>query len=60
MPPELVHDLEMVHHLREASPRRVKEPLWTLSRATAHRKVVAVMTAAGISGPRACPKRLRP
>ena len=59
VPPELARDLEMVHRLREASPRRAKDPLWQLSRATAHRKVVAVMTAAGISGPQACPKGLR-
>ena len=36
IPPELARDLEMVHRLREASPRRVKDPLWKLSRATAH------------------------
>lgn len=59
LPPELLRDLEMVHRLREASARRLKEPLWKLSRATAHRKVVAVMTAAGIAGPQACPKGLR-
>ena len=59
VPPELARDLEMVHRLREASPRRLKEPLWRLSRATPRRKVVAVMTAAGISGPQACPKGLR-
>ena len=59
VPPELMRDLEMVHRLREASTRRRKEPLWKLSRATAHRKVVAVMQAAGIDGPQACPKGLR-
>ncbi len=59
VPPELAQDLEMVHYLREASPRRAKEPLWPLSRATAHRKVVAVMRTAGIEGPQACPKGLR-
>lgn len=59
VPSELLRDLEMVHRLREASPRRIREPLWKLSRATAHRKVVAVMTAAGVSGPQACPKGLR-
>ena len=59
VPPELARDLEMVHRLREASPRRAKDSLWQLSRATAHRKVVAVMTAAGIAGPQACPKGLR-
>ena len=59
LPPELARDLEMVHQLREASPRRVKEPLWKLSRATAHRKVVAVMRIARIEGPQAFPKGLR-
>ncbi len=59
VPPELARDLEMVHYLREASPRCVKESLWTLSRATAYRKVVAVMRMARIEGPQACPKGLR-
>ena len=36
----------------------MKEPLWKLSRATAHRKVVAVMQTAGIKGPQACPQGL--
>ena len=49
VPPELARDLEMVHCPREASPRRVGEPLWKFSRATAHRKVVAVMRMARIS-----------
>ena len=49
----------MVHRLRKASASRVREPLWQLSKATAHRKVVAVMTAAEISGPQGCPKWLR-
>ena len=59
LPPAHARDLEMVHYLREASPRRVREPLWKFSRATAHRKVVAVMRMAGIEGPQACPKGLR-
>ena len=59
IPPAHARDLETVHRLREASPRRVKELLWKLSRATAHRKVVAVMRAADIEGPQACPKGLR-
>ena len=59
VPPELARDLEMVHYLREASPRRIKESLWPFSRATAHRKVVAVMRMARIEGPQACPKGLR-
>ena len=56
IPPELARDLEMVHYLREASPRRVKEPLWPLSRATAHRKAVSIMRVASIEGPPTCPK----
>lgn len=59
VPPELMRDLERVHRLREASSRRRKEPLRKLSRATAHRRVVAVMSSAGIDGPQACPKGLR-
>ena len=59
VPPALGRDLKLVHRLREASPRRAKEPLWTFSRVTAFRKVIAVMTAAGIAGPQACPKGLR-
>ncbi len=59
LPPELARDLEMVHYLREASPRRVREPLWNFLRATAHRKVVAVMRRARMEGPQACPKGLR-
>ena len=59
LPPAHARDLEMVHYLREASPRREREPLWKFSRATAHRKVVAVMRMAWIEGPQACPKGLR-
>ena len=59
LPPAHARDLEMVHYLREASPRRIGEPLWKFSRATAHRKVVAVMRMARIEGPQACPKGLR-
>ena len=59
LPPEFARDLETVHRLREASPRRAKEPLWKPSRATAHRKVVAGTRIAGIEGPQACPKGLR-
>ena len=59
MPPEHARDLEMVHYRREATPRRVREPLWKFSRATAHRKVVAVTRMARIEGPQACPKGLR-
>ena len=38
VPPAHARDLEMVHYLREASPRRIGEPLWKFSRATAHRR----------------------
>ena len=41
----------MLHPKLGAFPRRVREPLWKFSRATAHRKV--------IEGPQACPKGLR-
>ena len=59
VPSDLARDLEMVHRLREKPLRRARDRLWNLSRATAHRKVVAVMRAAGIEGPQACPKGLR-
>ena len=58
MPAAHARDLKMVHYLREASPRRIGEPLWKFSRATAHRKMVAVMRMARIEGPQACPKGL--
>ena len=37
----------------------MKEPLWKLSRAAADGKVVAILEAAGISGPQVFPKGLR-
>ena len=51
--------LELVHGLRSVSPRRAGDPLWPWSRATGHRRIVAVMEQAKISGPMACPKGLR-
>ncbi len=59
LPNEVLRALELVHSLRSVRPRRAGEPLWPWSRATGHRRIVAVMERAGISGPQACPKGLR-
>ncbi len=59
LPAETLRALELVHGLRNVPPRRAGDPLWPWSRATGHRRIVAVMDAAGISGPQACPKGLR-
>ena len=59
LPAETLRALELVHGLRSVSSRRAGEPLWPWSRATGHRRIVAVMERAGISGPQACPKGLR-
>ena len=59
LPAETLRALELVHGLRSVRPARAGEPLWPWSRATGHRRIVAVMEAAGISGPQACPKGLR-
>ena len=59
LPPETLRALELVHGLRSIPARRAGEPLWPWSRATGHRRIVAVMDRAGISGPQACPKGLR-
>ena len=56
---ETLRALELVHGLRGTSPRRAGDPLWPWSRATGHRRIVAVMDRAGITGPQACPKGLR-
>ena len=34
-------------------------PLWTVTRQAAHRQITELMRAAGITGPKACPKGLR-
>ena len=59
LPPEVLRALELVHGLRAIRPKRTGEPLWPWSRATGHRRIVAVMQRAGVSGPQACPKGLR-
>ena len=57
---DLGHALELVHRVRraQASPR-ARAPLWTITRQAAHRQVAALMAAAGIEGPQACPRGLR-
>jgi len=59
LPAETLRALELVHGLRSTPPRRASDPLWPWSRATGHRRIVAVMERAGIAGPQACPKGLR-
>ena len=61
VPEDLVHALELVHRLRraQASPRGRSLPLWPITRQAAHRQVGALMAAAGIAGPQACPRGLR-
>ena len=59
LPAEILRALELVHGLRGIPPRRAGDPFWPWSRATGHRRIVAVMDRAGISGPQACPKGLR-
>ncbi len=59
LPAEALRALELVHGLRSIPARRAGDPLWPWSRATGHRRIVAVMDHAGISGPQACPKGLR-
>ena len=56
IPPQPVWDLELLHGLRQASPRHTTEPVWKLSWATAPRKVAAIMRTAGIEGPQAGPR----
>ena len=53
VPPELIRALEFVHSLRSLGPRCAAKPLWPLSRATAHRRIAAIMTNTGIAGPQA-------
>ena len=61
VPEDLVHELELVHRVRraQASPRGRIRALWPITRQAAHRQVGALMAAAGIEGPQACPRGLR-
>ena len=45
--------------LVQALPRGRKAALWPITRQAAHRQVGALMAAAGIAGPQACPRGLR-
>ncbi len=52
LPAETLRALELVHGLRNVPPRRAGDPLWPWSRATGHRRIVAVMAvAAGVPLP---------
>ena len=61
VPEDLVHELALVPHLRraQANPRGRKAALWPITHQAAHRQVGALMRAAGIEGPQACPRGLR-
>ena len=61
VPEDLVRTLDLVHSVRRAQARRksATQPLWPITRQTAARQVTAIMHAAGIEGPRACPRGLR-
>ena len=61
VPEDLVHALELVHRVRraQASPRGRTAMLWPITRQTANRQVGALMAAAGVAGPQACPRGLR-
>ena len=64
VPPVLLDTLDMVHGLKEiqrrANRRELDQPLWSWSRTTAWRRVVAVMKQADIAaGPHRVPKGLR-
>ena len=53
VPEDLAHELDLVHRVRRA------RALWPITRQAAHRQVGALMAAAGIEGPQACPRGLR-
>ena len=64
VPPSLLDTLDMVHGLQEIQRRgrrrELDQPLWSWSRTTAWRRVVAVMKQADIAqGPHRVPKGLR-
>ena len=56
VPQDLAHELELVRRVRraQASPRARARALWPITR-----QVGALMSAAGIEGPQACPRGLR-
>jgi integrase/recombinase XerD len=64
VPPVVLEMLTMVHGLKDRKKRTKKDsppaPLWDFGRTTAWKKVLEVMKAAGVKGPQATPKGLRP
>jgi len=59
LPVEFLDELDLIHHLKGQGKADAKALLWPWSRATAWRRVKAVMQAAGIEGAQASPKGLR-
>jgi integrase/recombinase XerD len=62
VPPSLLDALDLVHGVRERQGRRDRGQgvrLWPWGRMTGWRVAHAVMEAAGLNGPHACPKGLR-
>ena len=61
VPEDLVHALELVHHIRraQASTRGAQSPLWPITRQTAARPIGERMRHAGVEGPQACPRGVR-
>ena len=62
VPESYLDTLELVHGIRKSQRARDKGrgvPLWTWGRTQATKHVWAVMAAAAITGPQACPKGLR-
>jgi len=60
--PELFLDeLQMVHNIKkhQKNPKTKKDRLWTWTRNTGYRKIMAIMKLAKIEGVHACPKGLR-
>ena len=56
-----MRELDLVHRLRrtQGHARSTKALLWPVTRPAASRHIAALMRAAGIEGPQACPKGLR-
>ncbi len=66
VPDWVLHELDLIHGIRaeQQAVRRGNDPyrdgrLFRLSRTTAWRRIAACMEAAGITGPKACPKGFR-
>ena len=58
VPEDLVHAVELVDRVRRAqgSARGANRRLWPITRQIANRQIAAIMRAAGIEGPQACPR----